>query len=108
MIVTSPVVDDDNIIPCAGSQLITEIIGFDVPKATVVSSLSTFVLTTLLFTIIIGCVCCYQKCKGKSYDVQSRNPITVYEDVIPQSSVRQQEQNLELKSNVAYSSNPFN
>ena len=97
---------DDNIITCTESQHITQGIGLDMLKATVVSTLSTFVLTTLLLTVIIGCVCGYQVCKKKYYDLQSSNPIAIYEDVIPQSSVRQQETSFELKSNVAYGSNP--
>ena len=104
--------DDGNIItriPRTGSQHITQEIGFDVLKTTVVSSVSTFVVTTILFTAIIGSVYGYQIiCKKKYCDRQSSNPIAMYEDVIPRSSVRQQEASLELKTNVAYSSNPSN
>lgn len=104
--------DDDRIL-CAGSQLVTDGMGIDMLKTTVVSSLSTFVLTTLFFIIIIGCVCGYQKCKKKSktYTVYSINPIAIYEDVIPRlahCSVRQQEASLKLESNAAYTSSPFN
>ena len=99
--------DDDSEIPYAGSRFISEVIGIDELKATMISSLSTFVLTTLFFTVITGCVCGYQKCKKKSHDAQPSNPVAMYEDVIIQSSARQQESILELKSNVAYSSSPF-
>ena len=104
--------DDDRIL-CAGSQLVPDGIGINILKATVISSSSTFVLTTLFFIIIIGCVCGYQKCKKKSkiYTVHSSNPVAIYEEVIPrlnQSSVRKQEASLKLESNAAYISSPFN
>ena len=79
---------------------------YDVMVPTFVSSISATFILTFLLTFTIGCICgtCFgKKCnKLQSKESHSCHDTTViYEDVVP-TDMKQHEQNLELKQNVAY------
>lgn len=77
----------------------------------VTSSVSAFLMTSG-FIFIIGFVCghCFsQRCKTPHKEMLDKNiqplqshPTPVYEDILPKKSLKQAEQEVELKDNVAY------
>ena len=71
----------------------------DVLAAAVSSTVVAFLVISLL-TFIIGLIHFSRKFKQSSKETPSQ-PVPLYEDVLP-SAVKHQEQDLELKENVAY------